>query len=573
MIKKDMICVLGHQDIPVIQEQPEFMVDLLQTNLLMFGSSMSGKTNFIKLLITILHKLYRENDEQIFILDFGGALSECENLPLVAAYFDNANEEYVKRVFKLLEDQLKENITALKGKNYSSSEDNQPIHTTLFIDNVNAFLDEPRYTAYQEKLAKLCRDGLSKGITIVMTASSTKGLGSYMSSFKQKIALEMPTESYIDIFNHKVIPVGNNPGHGYANVTLIPQNITGTFPVQNAYELQINLADNIHSTDFQKNLEKYFEERTVKKYKRFPEILTKAEFDNFVSDNQQDSSNITKSQNGNNATVGLDYTECKPFNIDFDTAKVIAIYGKKEFGKTNLLIRLLKNMLSNEKYRFVFFDDGREQLKKNIADTVPEGGRKEYINGYAEITVKNKTGSYVNLKLSPIQLFIKYIHENYMDLTGIRRMSNLILNDIFGSGLLLEPGTTENYNSNKNTVFVLQSKFLYVNSVASKIFMEIILPSLAAQAEEKNWIFIFSDVKNMSDSDIRDNFNSTIGTAFLLDNIAEFVSERGQKSVFGNMDVKSLKEEYARCEIGDGYAYSIEKDDLKKLKFIKENEV
>lgn len=573
MIKKDMICVLGHQDIPVIQEQPEFMVDLLQTNLLMFGSSMSGKTNFIKLLITILHKLYRENDEQIFILDFGGALSECENLPLVAAYFDNANEEYVKRVFKLLEDQLKENITALKGKNYSSSEDNQPIHTTLFIDNVNAFLDEPRYTAYQEKLAKLCRDGLSKGITIVMTASSTKGLGSYMSSFKQKIALEMPTESYIDIFNHKVIPVGNNPGHGYANVTLIPQNITGTFPVQNAYELQINLADNIHSTDFQKNLEKYFEERTVKKYKRFPEILTKAEFDNFVSDNQQDSSNITKSQNGNNATVGLDYTECKPFNIDFDTAKVIAIYGKKEFGKTNLLIRLLKNMLSNEKYRFVFFDDGREQLKKNIADTVPEGGRKEYINGYAEITVKNKTGSYVNLKLSPIQLFIKYIHENYMDLTGIRRMSNLILNDIFGSGLLLEPGTIENYNSNKNTVFVLQSKFLYVNSVASKIFMEIILPSLAAQAEEKNWIFIFSDVKNMSDSDIRDNFNSTIGTAFLLDNIAEFVSERGQKSVFGNMDVKSLKEEYARCEIGDGYAYSIEKDDLKKLKFIKENEV
>ena len=38
------------------------------------------------------------------------------------------------------------------------------IHTTLFIDNVNAFFDEPRYSAYREKLAKLCRDGLSKGI-------------------------------------------------------------------------------------------------------------------------------------------------------------------------------------------------------------------------------------------------------------------------------------------------------------------------------------------------------------------------------------------------------------------------
>ena len=155
-----------------------------------------------------------------------------------------------------------------------------------------------------------------------------------------------------------------------------------------------------------------------------------------------------------------------------------------------------------------------------------------------------------------------------MDMSGIRRMSNLVLNDIFGSGVSINSFAGENIRT--NTVFVLQSKFLYVNSPAAKIFMEIILPSLAARAEENNWIFIFSDVKNISDGDNRDNFNSCIETAFLLDNIAEFVSERGQKSVFGNMDVKSLKEEYAKCEIGDGYVYSIEKDDLKKLKIIKE---
>ncbi|MBQ5439706.1 MAG: cell division protein FtsK, partial [Clostridia bacterium] len=122
------------------------------------------------------------------------------------------------------------------------------------------------------------------------------------------------------------------------------------------------------------------------------------------------------------------------------------------------------------------------------------------------------------------------------------------------------------------TVFVLQSKFLYVNSISSKDFMEVILPLLAARAEEMNWIFIFTDVKSISDSETRDNFNSTIGAAFLLDNIAEFVGERGKKSVFGNMDIKALKEEYARCEEGDGYFYSIEKDDLKKLKFIKTEE-
>lgn len=64
-------------------------------------------------------------------------------------------------------------------------------------------------------------------------------------------------------------------------------------------------------------------------------------------------------------------------------------------------------------------------------------------------------------------------------------------------------------------------------------------------------------------------FNNNISTAFLLDNIAEFAGERGQKTIFGNMDVKTLKEDYARCELGDGYFYDVEADKLSKLKFIK----
>ena len=38
------------------------------------------------------------------------------------------------------------------------------------------------------------------------------------------------------------------------------------------------------------------------------------------------------------------------------------------------------------------------------------------------------------------------------------------------------------------------------------------------------------------------------------------------------MDVKSLKEDYARCEKGDGYYYDVEADRLMKLKFIKTEE-
>ena len=558
MAIEKMTCVLGRQDIPVIQEQPEFTVDLLDSNILLFGQPMSGKTNLIKLLITISHKLYREDTEQIFILDFGGELAEYESLPLVAAYFDNANEEYVKRVFKLMEDQLKDNIKKLKGKNYRAAGDNQPIHTTLYIDNVNAFLDEPRYTAYHEKLAKLCRDGLSKGITIVMTASTTKGLNSYISSFKQKIALEMPADSYSEIFNHKVIPVGNNAGHGFANVTVVPSDITGTFPLQLAYELQLNIADNINDEYFKANLNYYFGSRTVKKYKRFPDVLTYRDYEAFTQGYEQEYGSVS---------VGLDYTECKSVAVDFDYTKTIAIYGKKGFGKTNLLRVILKRFIEDPKYKFVLFDDGRAQLKEFDLKISQE--RKQYIEGFEEMPMLNK-GNPQMYKLSPMQQFIKLIHENYMELTQLRRLSTLVMAEIFGAGVTT-PSNAGMYDS-RNTVFVLQSKFLYVNSIASKDFMEVILPLLAARAEEMNWIFIFTDVKSISDSETRDNFHSTIGAAFLLDNIAEFVGERGKKSVFGNMDIKALKEEYARCEEGDGYFYSIEKDDLKKLKFIKTEE-
>ena len=225
-------------------------------------------------------------------------------------------------------------------------------------------------------------------------------------------------------------------------------------------------------------------------------------------------------------------------------------------------------------YNFVLFDDGRGELEKISEKIVPS--RKKYISLHQEeiINFKEKIGSTalkeVNTKLSPMQLFIKNIHENFMDLSQVRRLTSPVLTEIFGTGAVLPSKAA--VAEKKNVVFVLQSKFLYVNSIASKCFMEVILPSMVARADEMNWIFIFSDVKPISESETRENFHTTIGTAFLLDSIAEFVSERGGKSVFGGMDVKTLKEEYAPCEEGDGYYYSIEKDDLKKLKFIKDKE-
>lgn len=571
-----MLCTLGRFDIPIIQMQPPFVVDLLDSNIALFGSAMSGKSTFIRTLVNILHKQYNERQEQIFILDFGGALTDCKELPLVSAYFDNSNEEYVKRVFKIMDNTLKDNIKLLNGKNFRDSE-NRPIHTTFFIDNLNAFLDEPRYTAYHEKLAQLCRDGLSKGITIIITAVDTKGVGSYLGSFKQKVAFEMPQDKYTEIFTGKVGIIGNNPGHGFANVTVKPEGITGTFRMNLPYEIQCALPYCVEGMEgngdtedkFTENLKKKFQYsgssylRRVKKYQTFPKELTRGEYDKI----KQDMSGIDGIYSEQLISVGLDYVDFYPVNVNLEKSHVIAIYGKKEFGKTNLLNLLVRSFIQIKRdVRVVFFDDGRNQLK-NIYDDISKSVDSVLINQFREMELCFGDGTIPKKKYSPLQQFYLYLNKNYINI------DKRFLAGIYGVSRELSREYSQIPNcSNERTpftIFVIQSKLVYLNTVENRYFITSILPQMTAIAEEQGYCFIFSDVQKISDGDQNSYFNNVISTAFLLDNIAEFAGERGQRTIFGNMDVKSLKEDYARCERGDGYYYDVEADNLLKLKIIK----
>ena len=42
--------------------------------------------------------------------------------------------------------------------------------------------------------------------------------------------------------------------------------------------------------------------------------------------------------------------------------------------------------------------------------------------------------------------------------------------------------------------------------------------------------------------------------------------------VFAGMDAKEMKREYTRSDIGDGFYYDVQMDDLKKIKVIKKDE-
>ncbi|MEE0060604.1 MAG: cell division protein FtsK, partial [Acutalibacteraceae bacterium] len=361
-------------------------------------------------------------------------------------------------------------------------------------------------------------------------------------------------------------------------VTVKPDGVTGTFRMNLPYEVQCTLPYAVREDQgleteeiFLSNLKQKFDfsdskyNKQVKKYLTFPDELKMSDYERL----KQPQNNREK-EFKLPVSVALDYVNFCPVTVNLDESHVVAIYGKKEFGKTNLL-NLLLNGIINQKpdSRIVFFDDGRNGLKdiyskyQNIADSV-------YFNGFCEESISlqplgPKPEEVRSKKLSPIQRFYLYLHNNYVDLPKnlIAGMFNIFEADA------RRVETKSEYEDTPFTVFVIQSKLVYLNTTENKYFIEKLLPRLAAVAEDKKYLFIFSDVQKMSDMETNTVFNSVVSTVLLLDNIAEFAGERGQKTVFGNMDIKDLKEDYAKCEKGDGYFYDIEADNLLKAKFIK----
>lgn len=505
------------------QTQPMLYIDPITTNIILFGGHMSGKTTFIKTLLVRLHEdIAQRSQRDIYILDFGGNLGEYRELSRVAACFDSSNEENVRRVFKTVESRLESNIKKLSSRLFSevyeNAQENGPVHLMLIIDNITSFLADDRFETYHEMLLRFCRDGLSKGLTVVFTANDiVGGLGRYINSFSCRFALAGSADNYLDIFGVKVNEPMGNSGRGMTLIDGKPRECQLFLPFLDEAKGLAGLIEKCRQTGAE-----------AEKLVAFRGDLTEDNFFEYLSPHYV----VNDDPNKDEHVVGLDYYEHFPVAVDMNEVHSIAIYGKKRFGKTNLLEILLRSIRKRHpSHRFVYFDDGRKQLE----------------------TLYNEDSGKDKFFLTNIEWLYKFLDdEGY-----VARMASGVINKNF-----VEKDTPP-------TIFILQNKMMFQAGGAQ--LLKNVFPKMIARAEEKKYWFIFSDVRKISnnDRDTEASLNTGIAAAFLLDSIAEFVTDRGNRSVFGEMDPKELKNEYARCELGDGYYYDIESDDIKKLRFLK----
>jgi len=500
------------------QTQPILNVDIFASNVIIFGGHMSGKTTFLKTLLVRMHQKLQAGDaEETYVVDFGGNLGEYGKLSLVAACFDNSNEENIRRIFKTVENRLESNIKKLKStqflETYHESLEKKPLHITLVIDNINSFLSDERYASYQDTLLKFCRDGLSKGLSVVFTANDTSnGLSKFLASFGRKFAFDVPTEVYLDVFGMKINEPMKNAGRGVTVVDGKPREFQAFLPFENEKAEFTEFVDSLSGLSY-----------VAPVLQGFGEELTTDNFAEFSA------SGITieeAEQAQDVIAVGLDYYEHLPILVNLKDMRSIGIYGKKKFGKTNLLRIIINSIkLKHPDYLIILVDDGRKQLEE-FHD--PENPKSIY--------------------LDKIELLTEFLDKyGYYGKPGNRAFQE---------------------QENPITVFVLQNKMLFQSSGKNLLSA---FSKMTASAEEKGYYFIYSDIRKIGNSDreAEGYLNNSFSAAFLLDNIAEFISDKGSRSVFGEMDAKELKTEYARCELGDGYFYDIDSDELKKMRFLK----
>lgn len=514
---------MGIYDAPRKAERGFFTIDTWRDNIAVFGDSGFGKTTFIKKLLFAAEtgniesrKEGKKRADRFFILDFNSDIGAFSKLGSVMAYFDNSNEEHIRSRFHIIDRLISGNAEKMGGMHYRSFAekypDKVPDHFTLIIDGVNSFLLDEKYIKYHEKLEEFCREGQAKGLNVVIAANNLSGINSrLMANFRQKVAFAMSDDDYYSVFNARVEKPMRVKGRCLANIG------------SDIYETQIFLP--LLDKNFDKVVEEQLEKRGRKAtyYHAFPSTVTMENITEYLPRVELQEKDIP---------VGLDYRTHKLLVADIDTYRTVAIYGSKARtdSKVNLISGLLKGIPSiDQDVRFVFLEDRRNTLG----------------------ALYEKHGSR-SLKADSIEEFFGLLSRyGYID---------TIRTDADGNEFVVP------VQENPFTVFLMQSRDIYQGSSKAANLIRMLKEDLTVRAHDNNYLFIFTDVQTM---DYPQDFNDMIDVAYLFDDIYDVVAGQSKKTVFGNLDERDLKNEYAKNAKGDSYYYNVQSDRLIKARFIK----
>jgi DNA segregation ATPase FtsK/SpoIIIE-like protein len=243
--------VVGLIDNPYAARQLPLIVDLPRGHVVVFGASGSGKTTFIRTLITSLAATHSPDHFHAYVMDLGGrSLGVLGGLPHVGAVVipdEEGYEERVEQILREIEDIVERRKTILSNAsetdiyqyNQSHQQSPQPA-IVVAIDNFIEFVETfgggaegDDVETVLNKFIGLARQSKPYGIHFVVTVSQMGGLSNQLYSlFSERYTLRLvDVTEYRAIVGGNVPEIGDIPGRGYTRIGRQPLSFQVALPI------------------------------------------------------------------------------------------------------------------------------------------------------------------------------------------------------------------------------------------------------------------------------------------------------------------------------------------------------
>ncbi len=344
---------IGLYDDPDNQVQAPATIDLANENTIIIGSSQYGKTNLLQSFIRSIASSTSPAESVIYILDFGSmVLKNFEELNHVGGVVTSSEDEKLKNLFKLLFNEIsmrKEKLLSVGVSSYASYIEagyTDLPHIYIMVDNMTALME--LYLQDDDSLLTITREGLSVGISTIVSSAQTTGIGyRYLANFANKIALCCnDSAEYSNLFDH---------------VSLKPDNIAGRCVMEidkKMLECQTYLSfDGVKEIDRVQQMRAFIDavnERNKKQFaKKIPFIPATLTADIMKQDYSARAQRYR-------VPIGLTYNEVTPFYLDLASLGIMGLCGKENTGHKNFVQLILESIEATKEkksLRIVIFDD------------------------------------------------------------------------------------------------------------------------------------------------------------------------------------------------------------------------
>ncbi len=355
---------VGFYDDPSRQSQKHYYIDFSQGNIFILGSSQFGKTTFIQTMIKQIATNYSPSEVCIYILDFASMfLKNFSKLKHVGGVITASDDDKIKKFFNMMEENLasrKETFAKLGVTSYSSYREagfNELPQIVIFLENLTAFREI--YPNLDDYFITLCRDGLSLGITVVITNSQTSGMGfRYLSNFATRIVFTCNNSSdYNAIFDRCKLTPAEVPGRAVIeiNKTFYECQMYVPFEAQKEFEKIELMRSFINETN-----EKYSKFKNSGIIPEVPDVVTK-EFVLALDDNFGEY----------DIPIGITYADVSPQKISMDKVSKMVISGKEEIGKNEFITYLVGSIINKcceNRMKLFFVDKVNREFEETLKD-------------------------------------------------------------------------------------------------------------------------------------------------------------------------------------------------------------